>query len=151
MVWKLVGTHVPASDPTVFYMIGYSSNNGHRCHSCSPRSRNHVLKEPTLSCKSAVKPNVTGKMPGGPGNITALSGGFRRVVKRKSRSCFVHATHTFSEGNHLLVKGNCVAGHKDAMLCYLLTSFIGVSIYTLGAGQFLFIYSHMLEERTSPN
>lgn len=40
-----------------------------------------MLKAPTLSCKSAVKPNVTGKMPAGAGNITELSGGFRRVIK----------------------------------------------------------------------
>lgn len=56
-----------------------------------------MLKEPALSCKSAVKPNVTGKMPGGAGNIAELSGGFRRVINESLALASAHATHTFSK------------------------------------------------------
>lgn len=58
------------------------------CGSVTIRWRNmHYL------VKTVVKPNVTGEIPGGEGNIKELSGGLLPCHKRKTRSCF-HSCHT---------------------------------------------------------
>lgn len=98
-----------------------------------------MLKEHTLSCKSAVKPNVTGKMPGGSREYHKAKWWLPQCHKRKSHSCFVHATHLF-QGNHLLVKLNCVAGHKNAMSSFLLMPFICVCICCAVFDRTIFIH-----------
>lgn len=44
--------------------------------------------------KTVVKPNVTGEIPGGEGNIKEQSGGLLPCHKRKTL-VFIHATHLF--------------------------------------------------------
>lgn len=99
-----------SSDFTIVHMIFLSSANNQQ-----PVLR---LRSTVTICwrnmhylvKTVVKANVTGRIPGGLGNITELSGGFRSVIKERL-SHFAHATHLF-HGNHLLIKLNSVAWHK---------------------------------------